>query len=187
MGETMADPAPKTDKWSARENVHKPKGVHIIVSGNVQVGSTNKVAVLRETKGPGDVLMLDLTIEDGEGEGADVMVWTLATYHKEVDTDQFNKVTVRWDTKAIATFPVIDDRQHATLAATQHKAQNAVVGTVKKAAAAPKKAAKKAAKKAKKAAKAVKKAVKKVAKKKAAKKSTLKRAPAKKKKKGKKR
>lgn len=174
----MAGPAPETKDWSARENEHQPEGVHLVVSGSVAVGATNKIAVLSETKGPGDVLMLDLEIETAGHEGADVMVWTPAVFHREVDEDQFQKVTVRWNTNEIATFPVIDDRQHAAVAATRHKAQNAAAGAastakkagaaVKKAAAAPKTAAKKVAKKAakvttsaKKAAKSAKKAVKK--------------------------
>lgn len=154
----MAGPVPKTRDWSARENVHKPKGVHIIVSGSVQVGATNKIAVLRETKGPGDVLCLDLEIETAGHDGSNVMVWTPARYHREVDANQFDKVAIRWATNTIETLEVIDDRQHAAAVATRHKAQNVAVGTVskakkagaavKKAAAVPKPAAKKAARKA---------------------------------------
>ena len=31
----MAGPAPKTKDWSALENAHKPKGLHVIVNGLV--------------------------------------------------------------------------------------------------------------------------------------------------------
>jgi hypothetical protein len=157
--------------------VHKPKGVHIIVSGVVQVSATNKIAVLSEAKGPGNALILDLEVEETSDAGTQVVVWTPATFHREVETDQFNEVQVRWDGKTIAKFPVIDDRQHATLTATQQKAQNAVVGTVSRA-----KTAKKIVAKAKKVVTAVaktvagaaKKVAKAVASKKAAKKAAKK-------------
>ena len=47
----MADPAPKTRNWRALENAHKPKGLHVLVFGQVEVSATNKEPVLTETAG----------------------------------------------------------------------------------------------------------------------------------------
>ena len=66
----MAGPAPKTRDWRALENAHKPKGWHVLVSGQVQVGATNMEPRLTETpeRNPKN-LGLKLTIEKA-GEGA---------------------------------------------------------------------------------------------------------------------
>jgi hypothetical protein len=195
----MAGPAPKTKDWSARENKHKPKGLHVIVSGLVEVSTTGKQAVLKEAPRVGKVLPLDLRIKDGKvKDPKPIMVWTEAYYHKEVSANEFDRVEIRWDRKTIATAPVIDDTErHAQLnkqmAGLNTKSAGleppkptdrvvemraaAKAGAKKAAAAAKKAAAKKGAKKAaakKKAApnKAKKKAAKKAAKK-TAKKSTL--------------
>jgi hypothetical protein len=152
----MAGPAPKTKNWAARENAHKPKGLHVIVCGHVEVSATNKRPVLTEARSAGDLLALDLTVEDAGGVGNQVVVWMQADFHKEVRADQYNRVEVRWGGKAIATFPVINDREHAAAMDKQCKAQNAV--------AAGGKAASTAKKVVKKAVRAVKKVVGKVAK-----------------------
>ena len=182
----MAGPAPNTKLWTARENAHKPSGLHLLVDGQVEVSDANKTPVLTETKGDGTVLALDLTITECTDPAIQVPVWKAASFHKVVDANQFASVAIRWAGKTIATTPVIDDKERAALMDKQAKAQNAVAPkpkvSLKKTApktTAPKKAAKPAAKKAvKKAAKKVaKKVVKKVAKKtgkKAAKKSGLK-------------
>jgi hypothetical protein len=183
----MAGPAPKTKNWTARENKHKPKGLHIIVCGLVQVSATNKKPVLTKAPGIGDLLALDLKIDDTGQQGAQIVVWMQADFHTEVRANQYNRVVVRWDGKPIATFPVIDDREHSALMTKQCAVQNAVAA--KKTGAPKKPAAKKAAakKKAPKAAggwakKKVAKKAKKAAKKSAPKKAARKRAPAKKKK-----
>lgn len=199
----MAGPAPKTEKWTARENAHKPAGVHVIVSGNVQVADADKAPVLTkgQSKDP-NLLPLELTIVTCSDPSIAVEVWKEAQYHEVVKPDQYNRVQVRWDGTPIADFPVINDREHQALMDKQTKVQNRVVGTVKKvreAAASPsttrekikkivkkvsgKKAAKKASKKTAKAPKkaAPKKAApKKAAPKKAAKKSAKKVSPLKK-------
>ena len=38
----MADPAPKTRNWRAIENAHKPKGLHVLVFGEVEVSATTR-------------------------------------------------------------------------------------------------------------------------------------------------
>jgi hypothetical protein len=136
----MAGPAPKTKDWSARENVHKPKGLHLIVSGLVQVTSTNKEPRLKESseRDPKH-LGLALTIEDTGGPGPDVMCWKAAFFHKEVKANQYDSVTIRWDVSAIAQIPVLDDRECAQKAAAMTAALNA------KYAKAPNKAAPKSA------------------------------------------
>jgi hypothetical protein len=179
----MAGPAPKTKNWRARENEHEPSGLHVIVSGEVEVSATNKHPLLAEAPHVGKVLPLDLTISES-GMGADAVVWMAASFHKVVSANEFDRVEIRWDGKVIATAPVIDDSEHDALASKQTQAQNTVAKVktrkppakktgAKKAAAVKtvKKAAKKAAKKASK--KVAKKVSKKAAKKKSAPKSAF--------------
>jgi hypothetical protein len=129
----MAGPAPKTRAWFALENAHKPKGLHVIVTGEVQVSATNKAAVLTEAKSAGDLLTLDLAIKDDGHPGAPVQVWKPAFFHKEVTANQYNSVKVRWDGKPIATFPVLDDRECGAMKDKQTKAENAAAAKSKKA------------------------------------------------------
>ena len=152
----MAGPAPKTRNWSALENAHKPKGLHVIVSGLVEVSDANKSPVLKEGGvAIEQVLPLQLTIEACTDPAIKVKVWKSAFFHKEVIANQYEKVVVSWNGKPIAAFPVIDDTQHAAAMVKLSKTQNAAVKPARKAAtkpaakkAAPKKAAKPAAKKA---------------------------------------
>jgi hypothetical protein len=174
----MAGPAPKTRNWRARENEHEPAGLHIIVSGEVEVSATNKHPQLAEAPHVGKVLPLDLTITES-GVGAELVVWMAARFHKEVSANEFDHVEIRWDGKVIATAPVIDDSEHHALASKPVKAPSppAKAKTTKAKKSAPKKAAaakgaKKVAKKAAK--KAAKKVTKKTSKKKAAPKSAFK-------------
>jgi hypothetical protein len=174
----MAGPAPKTRNWTARENKHEPAGLHIIVSGEVEVSATTKHPQLAETPHVGKVLPLDLTIAES-GVGAELVVWMAARFHKEVSANEFDHVEIRWDGKVIATAPVIDDSEHHALASKPVKAPAKVRTAKKKAAtktAAPAQAVKKVAKKAAKkvAKKTTKKASKKAAKKKTAPKSAFK-------------
>jgi hypothetical protein len=164
----MAGPAPKTRNWRARENEHEPSGLHVLVSGEVEVSATNKHPQLAEAPHVGKVLPLDLTITES-GMGSEAVVWMAASFHKVVSANEFDRVEIRWDGTVIATAPVIDDSEHDALASKQAQAQNTVAkvktkkppakkAVVKKAAAvkavrkaakkAPKKVAKKTAKKA---------------------------------------
>jgi MetJ family transcriptional regulator, methionine regulon repressor len=197
----MADPAPKTRNWRALENAHKPKGLHVLVFGQVEVSATNKEPVLTETpeRNPKN-LGLNLTVRTSSGAGAQMMVWKPAHFHKVVKANQYENVIVRWNVDQIANFPIHDDREYAGKAAAAMKAlneQHAGKGTAakpygkkpaakkpaakkaaaKKAAPTKKSAAKKKAAgpvKSKKAKKAMKKVAKKAAKKKTAKKSAFK-------------
>jgi len=178
----MAGPAPKTRNWIARENAHKPKGLHIIVGGEVEVSATNKSPELTEAPHVGKTLPVDLSIIDDRDEplveyrNKPVKVWKAASFHKVVSANQFGRVSIRWDGKEIANVPVIDDREHGQHLAALTAAANDKYG--KKPAKPPKKAA--AAKKKpktvggsakpKKAKKSAKKAAKKTAKKSAFKK-----------------
>ena len=192
QGDNMAGPAPKTRNWRARENAHKPKGLHIIVSGQVEVNATNTSPELAEAPHVGKTLPLDLTIvadsDDPlvEYKGKPVKVWKGASFHKTVSANQLERVSIRWDGKEIASVPVIDDREHGQHLVALTAAANAKYGkkpakppakkaAPKKAAAAKKKpksvGARAKPKKAKKSArKAAKKTVKKTAKKSAFKK-----------------
>jgi hypothetical protein len=153
----MADPAPKTRDWSAHENKHKPKGLHIIVHGQVEVNNTNLEPYLAESaeRNPKN-LGLNLTIKQGAGPGLAVKVWKGAHFHKEVKANEFDNVNVRWHVDRIAEFPVIDDREHdkhrstmmAEINAKHGKAPAKAKPAAKKAKPATKKAAKKVAKKA---------------------------------------
>jgi len=110
----MANAAPKTRGWHARENVHKPRGCHVIAAGLVQVSALNMEPRLTEEpeRNPRN-LGLKLTIETVPGEGADVMVWKAVHFHKEVKKNELDRVIVRWEVDQIANFPIIDDTQHA--------------------------------------------------------------------------
>ena len=149
----MAGPAPKTRDWAARENVHKPKGLHLIVTGIVQVTNTNQEPHLAESaeRNPRN-LGLALTIEKTGEPGTDVSCWRQASFHKEVRANEYDSVTIRWGVTPIAQVPVVDDREHAQLQDKMMQAVNLKYGKApakkapaKKAAAKPKAAAKKAA------------------------------------------
>jgi hypothetical protein len=151
----MAGPAPKTRNWRAIENAHKPKGLHVLVFGEVEVSATNKKPVLTESaeRNPKN-LGLNLTIAES-GQGGQMMVWKPAHFHKEVKANEFEHVVVRWDVDQIANFPIRDDREHAADSAAAMKtlnARHAVKGKTAKPAG-KKPAAKKAAAKKKSAAK----------------------------------
>jgi hypothetical protein len=176
----MAGPAPKTRNWRARENAHEPSGLHVIVTGEVEVSATNKHPQLAEGLHAGKTLPLELTIAES-GVGAPLVVWMAAYFHREVSAHEFDHVEIRWDGKVIATAPVIDDTEYEALARQQAENAPAKGKAAKAKKAAPKKApAKKAPAKKVAPVTAVKKAAKKVAKKaakKAAKKSAKKAAP----------
>src|ERR1044072_2943988 len=112
QGDIMAGPAPRTRHWRALENAHKPKGFHVLVFGEVQVGATNMEPVLTESaeRNP-KTLGLALTIKTSSGSGADIMVWKPARFHKVVKPNEYEHVTVRWNGDQIANFPVRDDRE----------------------------------------------------------------------------
>jgi hypothetical protein len=127
----MAGPAPKTRNWHARENKHKPAGLHLIVTGEVEVSATNKRPELAEAPHVGNVLPLDLTIVES-GKGDQLKVWMAAYFHRIVSANEFDRVQIRWDGKVIATVPVIDDAEYDALCAKQLKAQNAAAKVVTK-------------------------------------------------------
>ena len=122
----MAGPAPKTKNWIARENAHKPKGLHIIVSGQVELTNANLAPRLTESaeRNPKH-LGLTLSIEKCRDPGVAVRLWKNALFHKEVKANQYDSVTVRWDGTSIAQFPVIDDREYYAKLAQQTKVLNA--------------------------------------------------------------
>ena len=109
----MAGPAPKTRHWQAIENAHKPKGLHVLVYGLVEVNAANMEPRLSETaeRNPRN-LGLNLTIEKS-GAGPDVKCWKAAHFHKEVKANQYDNVVIRWDVSQIANIPVVDDREYA--------------------------------------------------------------------------
>jgi hypothetical protein len=138
----MAGPAPKTRNWSAHENAHKPKGLHVTVTGQVEVTSTSKQPILTESaeRDPKH-LGLTLTIKDSGGPGDDVVCWKLARFHKEVKAIEYDTVVIRWDVSEIARTPVVDDRERAAHAAEAMKAVNAKHGKAPKRPGKPKPAA----------------------------------------------
>jgi hypothetical protein len=142
--------APKTRNWSARENVHKPEGFHLLVCGGVEVTSLNKVPQLAKTdsRDP-NVLGLALTIvTDPDEPTGDAMVWRSADYHEVVTPDQYTSVAVRWEGDVIERIAVIDDREHGAALKKQSDAHNAAAAKtikLKPAKPAPKKAAAKTA------------------------------------------
>jgi hypothetical protein len=120
----MAGPAPKTRNWQAIENAHKPKGLHVLVYGLVEMNAANMEPRLSETaeRNPRN-LGLNLTIEKS-GAGPDVKCWKAAHFHKEVKANQYDNVVVRWDVGQIANIPVLDDREEAQQAAAAMTALN---------------------------------------------------------------
>ncbi len=111
----MAGPAPKNRMWSARENKHKPKGMHLIVTGLVEVPDADKAPVL--TKGSGGaakVLRCDLAIKACKDPAIKVPVWKHAYLHEEVKAGQYERASIRWDGKEIANVEVIDDSEQVT-------------------------------------------------------------------------
>jgi len=147
----MAGPAPKTREWRALENAHRPKGLHVLVFGQVQVGATNMEPRLTETpeRNPRN-LGLNLTIMTLPMKGEDITVWKGAHFHKEVKANEYDNVIVRWDVGQIANVPIVDDKEHAAHAAAAMKAVNAkypVKGKAAKPAGATPAGAKPAAKK----------------------------------------
>jgi len=147
----MAGPAPKTRNWIARENKHKPKGLHIIVGGEVEVSATNTSPELAEAPNVGKTLPLDLSVIDDRDEPLveyrkkPVKVWKAAAFHTVVSANQFERVSIRWDGKEIASAPVIDDREQGQHLAAITAAANTKYGKKPAKAPAKKPAAKKAA------------------------------------------
>ena len=138
--------APKTRNWSARENVHKPKGFHLLVCGGVEVSSLNKVPQLAKTDSRDPkVLGLALTVvTDPDEPSGDAMVWRSADYHEVVTPDQYTSVAIRWEGDVIERITVIDDREHGAALKKQVDAHNAAAAKtikLKPAKPAPKKAA----------------------------------------------
>ncbi len=127
----MPGPAPKTDKWTARENKQKKPSTLLIVGGLVQATNTNKKPRLTEPVGPGrktQALTLDLSIAPESGPGNAVLVWKPASFKKKVTTDQHNSVDIRWDGKSIATCKVLDDSEHYQHLVQLTQAANAKFG-----------------------------------------------------------
>jgi len=132
----MAGPAPKTEKWTARENQHtedgKPAGLHLLVGGVVEVQASDLAPQLTVSRtSVGDLLALDLTIGKCsdplvEHNGKPVAVWKAVSYHTVVTVDQINRVQIRWDGQQIAALPVINDIEHSQLLDKQAKLQNTV-------------------------------------------------------------
>jgi hypothetical protein len=142
----MASAAPKTRNWRAIENAHEPEGLHIIVSGEVEVNSTGKEPHLSESpeRNPKN-LGLHLTIL--EGAGPKVKIWKVAHFHKVVKANEYDNVFVRWNISRIAEFPVHDDGERHAYAKEAMATLNATAKKRKGAKRAGKKPAKKAAKK----------------------------------------
>jgi len=142
--------APKTEKWRARENEHEPEGVHLLVSGCVEVRNLSKAPRLAQTDSRDPkVLGLALTIVDTDEPGSDAVVWKGANYHEVVTPDQYNSVVIRWEGEVIQRIPVVDDAQHGALMDKQSQAQNAAAAkTIRLKPAKPAKASAPAAKKA---------------------------------------
>jgi hypothetical protein len=142
--------APKTRNWSARENVHKPEGFHLLVCGGVEVTSLNKVPQLAKTDSRDPkVLGLALTVvTDPDEPTGDAMVWRSADYHEVVTPDQYTSVAIRWEGDVIERIAVIDDREHGAALKKQSDVHNAAAAKtikLKPAKPAPKKAAAKTA------------------------------------------
>lgn len=128
----MAGPAPKTEKWTARENLHdykdEPDHLHLFVGGTVEVSDADKRPVLKQASGAGPKkLTLDLSIEPCSDPAVNSAVWKATHFDTIVEADQYNSVDVRWDGKVIASTPVINDIEHHAALEKQAKVQNKAV------------------------------------------------------------
>ena len=135
----MPGPAPKTEKWTARENLHDYKAtdkdkdkadvLYLLVGGTVEVSDADKRPVLKLASGGGPKkLTLDLSIEPCSDPAVNCAVWKAAHFNTIVEADQYNSVDVRWDGKVIASTPVINDIEHSELLHKQANVQNKAVG-----------------------------------------------------------
>jgi hypothetical protein len=127
----MAGPAPKTEKWTALENLHdykeKADHLHLLVGGTVEVSDADKQPVLKQASGGGPkALTLDLSIEPCSDPAVSCAVWKAANFDTIVEADQYDTVDVRWDGEVIASTPVISDIEHVELLGKQSEAQNEV-------------------------------------------------------------
>lgn len=129
--------APRTKDWNALENKHRPSGLHVIVSGLVELAPGQR-PVLTERTGATPGLELALTAERADEADFKGKVWKAAQFHKEVKQDQYNDVRVFWNGGMVADFPVFDDREHAESMAAQTAAQNKAAGVKQKASTAKK-------------------------------------------------
>ena len=139
--------APKTRYWSARENVHQPAGLHLIVTGQVEVPTLNTVPNLttRTSRDP-KVLEMELTLgPDSDEPSGDAMVWRGANYHEVVKADQYSSVVIMWDDNVVARIDVVDDREHGVALAKGVQALNATAAKTIKLKPVKKPAAKKSA------------------------------------------
>src|SRR5947209_4287240 len=116
---------PHTKDWKALENAHHPSGLHVIVTGLVQLKS-GQAAVLTERGSRPDVLQLALTTASCKDPDFGGTVWKQALFHKEVSANEYNSVHVMSGNSVLADFPVLDDREHASLLEKQTAVQNAV-------------------------------------------------------------
>ena len=135
-------PGPHTKDWKALENEHQPSGLHVIVTGLVEL-EPGQTPVLTERKGRPAGLELELAINPSNEPDFDGKVWKAATFHKEVEENQYNSVRVMSGSAVVAEFPVLDDSEHAQLMAKRTTAQNSAADA-RKAPSPPKKVVKKA-------------------------------------------
>jgi hypothetical protein len=131
----MPGPAPKTDRWTARENRHHKGRILLLVSGLVEVTATNKAPRLTAAGGAGKALALDLSIATESGPGSEVLVWKRASHTQETKADHHDSVAIRWDGKTIASCKVLDDDEHHQRLAGLTAAANAKAGGKSKSAA----------------------------------------------------
>jgi hypothetical protein len=103
------DRAPRTNKWTARED-RQNEGVVLLVDGLVEIYASQEprlaepVTVAR----PPGTLVIDLTLEDNDSSGNDVLVWKPAHFHADVQANQYAEVMIRWDGKPIASAQLPD-------------------------------------------------------------------------------
>jgi hypothetical protein len=169
----MEGRAPRTNKWTARED-KQHEGVVLLVDGLVEIYASQepRLAEPDTVARPPGTLVIDLTLEDDDSSGNDVLAWKPVHFHKDVQANQYADVTIRWDGKPIASaqLPDAGAKKVAKKEVTRKKVAKKKVA--KKKVAKKKVAKKNVAKK--------KVAKKKVAKKKAAKKTAAKKRVAKK-------
>jgi hypothetical protein len=99
----MEGRAPRTNKWTARED-RQNEGVVLLVDGLVEIYASQEPRLVEPdtVARPPGTLVVDLTLEDGDSAGNDVLVWKSVHFHKDVQASEYAEVAIRWDGKPIA-------------------------------------------------------------------------------------
>lgn len=88
--------------WEANETTDLVGSKHTLtVTGQVEVRRANDTPKLTEASPQGingKILILKVSVESGQGVGAEVLTWKDVSFSKEISPRQYNQVTITGDT-----------------------------------------------------------------------------------------